>query len=146
MTNTLLHEFGPDLWTAEGPIVSFFGFAYPTRMALIRLSGGGLFIWSPTTLSPALKREVDELTRWERCAFWFLPIGCTICSSPNGNPPTRRRGCTPSSLSNARSLRFFGRPAGAPQSGFSMLIRRIKTRSSVSICGRPPRERDFQRQ
>jgi len=27
---------------------------------------------------------------------------------------------------------------GAPQSGFSTLIRRINTRSSVSICGRPP--------
>jgi hypothetical protein len=35
---------------------------------------------------------------------------------------------------------------GAPQSGFSMLIRRINTRSSVSICGRPPEDRDFQRQ
>ncbi len=35
---------------------------------------------------------------------------------------------------------------GAPQSGFSTLIRRISTRSSVSICGRPPRRRDFQRQ
>src|SRR4030081_1930289 len=34
---------------------------------------------------------------------------------------------------------------GAPQSGFSTLIRRINTRSSVSICGRPPRGRDFQR-
>jgi hypothetical protein len=33
----------------------------------------------------------------------------------------------------------------APQSGFSMLIRRISARSSVSICGRPPRRRDFQR-
>jgi hypothetical protein len=35
---------------------------------------------------------------------------------------------------------------GAPQSGFSTLIRRINTRSSVSICGRPPNGRDFQRQ
>ena len=35
---------------------------------------------------------------------------------------------------------------GAPQSGFSMLIRRINTRRSVSICGRPPGERAFQRQ
>jgi hypothetical protein len=35
---------------------------------------------------------------------------------------------------------------GAPQSGFSMLIRRIKARSSALICGRPPNERDFQRQ
>jgi hypothetical protein len=35
---------------------------------------------------------------------------------------------------------------GAPQSGFSMLIRRINTRSSLSICGRRPEHRDFQRQ
>src|ERR1039457_7222221 len=35
---------------------------------------------------------------------------------------------------------------GAPQSGFSMLICRISARRSVSICGRPPVERDFQRQ
>jgi hypothetical protein len=35
---------------------------------------------------------------------------------------------------------------GAPQSGFSMLIRRINARSSVSICGRPPKGSDFQRQ
>ena len=35
---------------------------------------------------------------------------------------------------------------GAPHSGFSTLIRRISARRSASICGRPPRERDFQRQ
>src|SRR6478672_7602033 len=35
---------------------------------------------------------------------------------------------------------------GAPHSGLSTLIRRISARSSASICGRPPRERDFQRQ
>jgi hypothetical protein len=44
------------------------------------------------------------------------------------------------SLSNSPWMR------GAPQSGFSMLIRRINARSSVSICGRPPWARDFQRQ
>jgi hypothetical protein len=33
-----------------------------------------------------------------------------------------------------------------PQSGFSMLIRQINARSSVSICGRLPCGRDFQRQ
>src|SRR5229473_7808095 len=44
------------------------------------------------------------------------------------------------SLSNSPWMR------GAPQSGFSTLIRRINTCSSVSICGRPPRGRDFQRQ
>ena len=35
---------------------------------------------------------------------------------------------------------------GAPQSGFSTFLRRINARSSVSICGRPPNGRDFQRQ
>jgi hypothetical protein len=35
---------------------------------------------------------------------------------------------------------------GAPQSGFSTLTRPINTRSSVSICGRPPWGRDSQRQ
>ena len=33
---------------------------------------------------------------------------------------------------------------GAPHSGFSRLIRRIRSRSSRSIFGRPPRRRDFQ--
>src|SRR4029077_3939067 len=35
---------------------------------------------------------------------------------------------------------------GDPQSGFSILIRRISVRRSASICGRPPRIRDFHRQ
>src|SRR6478736_3575720 len=35
---------------------------------------------------------------------------------------------------------------GAPHSGLATLIRRISARSSASICNRPPRERDFQRQ
>ena len=35
---------------------------------------------------------------------------------------------------------------GAPHSGFSTLIRRIKARSSALICGRPPNGRDFQHQ
>src|SRR2546429_6815323 len=35
---------------------------------------------------------------------------------------------------------------GAPHSGLSTLIRRISARRSAAILGRPPRERDFQRQ
>ena len=60
-----LREFGRGIWVAEGPVVAFYGFAYPTRMALIRLSAG-LFIWSPIALTAALKREVDDMgpVRW----------------------------------------------------------------------------------
>jgi hypothetical protein len=57
----MLREFGPDIWTSEGPVVSFFGFPYPTRMAAIKLSDGSLFVWSPIVLSPPLKREIDAL-------------------------------------------------------------------------------------
>lgn len=60
MNSTLL-AFAPDLWIAEGPAVSFFGFDYPTRMAVIRLSDGALFVWSPVRLTETLKREVDAL-------------------------------------------------------------------------------------
>lgn len=39
----------------------FLTFPYPTRMALIRLSDGGLFVWSPIALSAALKGQIDAL-------------------------------------------------------------------------------------
>lgn len=57
----VLRKFGPNIWICDGPIVTFLGFGYPTRMALIKLSDGRLFIWSPIALSAALKREVDAL-------------------------------------------------------------------------------------
>jgi hypothetical protein len=59
----LLTEFGPDIWIADGPSVPFASFPYPTRMAVIRLRDGTLFVWSPTPLSPELRNEVDALGR-----------------------------------------------------------------------------------
>jgi Domain of unknown function (DUF4336) len=56
-----LRPFGPDIWIADGPVTSFHGFAYPTRMAVIRLSDGGLFVWSPIALSSSLRSAVDTL-------------------------------------------------------------------------------------
>jgi hypothetical protein len=57
-----LQAFGPDLWIAEGPIVTAAaGFHYPTRMAVIRLSTGDLVIWSPTALTDDLRAGVEAL-------------------------------------------------------------------------------------
>jgi hypothetical protein len=57
-----LQVFGPYIWIADGPMVPFLpGFPYPTRMTLIRLSDGSLWVWSPVPLSPALKAEIDAL-------------------------------------------------------------------------------------
>jgi hypothetical protein len=54
-------SFGPDIWIVEGPVVSFYGFPYPTRTVLIRLSSGGMFVWSPIALTPVLRANVDKL-------------------------------------------------------------------------------------
>ena len=32
-----LEKIGDEIWIANGPTVSFYGFPYPTRMALVRL-------------------------------------------------------------------------------------------------------------
>ena len=56
-----LEAFAPEIWIASGPTVTAAGFHYPTRMAVIRLAGGALFVWSPVALSDALRAAVDEL-------------------------------------------------------------------------------------
>jgi len=57
----MLKPFGPEVWIADGPDVVIFGFHYPTRMEVIRLSDGRLFIWSPIELTDILRAEVDTL-------------------------------------------------------------------------------------
>ena len=57
----MLEEFGPSLYVADGPTVSFFGFPYPTRMAVARLMDGSVWVWSPVALTPGLARAVDAI-------------------------------------------------------------------------------------
>jgi hypothetical protein len=57
----MLEQFAHEIWIADGPVAAVSGFRYPTRMAVIRLSDGGLFIWSPIQLSEDLRAEVDAL-------------------------------------------------------------------------------------
>jgi len=55
----MLQPFGPSLWVAEGPTVSFYGFPYPTRMAVVRLADGSAWVWSPVALNEALAAAVE---------------------------------------------------------------------------------------
>lgn len=58
----MLKPFGPEIWIADGTeLVAALGFHYPTRMAVIRLAGGDLFIWSPVALTDELRAEVEAL-------------------------------------------------------------------------------------
>src|SRR5690348_1167416 len=56
-----LIAFGSEIWIAEGPVVTSLGFPYPTRMAIVRLGDGGLFLWSPIQLTPGLQATVEVL-------------------------------------------------------------------------------------
>lgn len=58
---SLLEPCGEDIWLAAGATVESLGFRYPTRMAVIRLSSGALFVWSPVALSADLRAEIDPL-------------------------------------------------------------------------------------
>lgn len=57
----MLTEFGSSLYTTEGPTVSFFGFPYPTRMAVARLSDGSAWVWSPVELTEGLASAVEAI-------------------------------------------------------------------------------------
>lgn len=58
-----LQSVGDRLWIADGPVVDFYSFPYPTRMGVVRLGGEKLWIWSPIPLDSQLKEEIDALGR-----------------------------------------------------------------------------------
>jgi hypothetical protein len=57
----MLREFGSSLYVADGPTVSFYGFPYPTRMAVVRLADGSVWVWSPIELNTELERAVESI-------------------------------------------------------------------------------------
>src|SRR3569833_220228 len=57
----MLEPLGTDLWYADGGIVSFKGFDYPTRMVIVRLADGGLWLWSPVETTAPLEAEICTL-------------------------------------------------------------------------------------
>lgn len=61
MSVSRLRPFGPEIWLADGGQAQVAGFRYPTRMAVIRLTGGGLLVWSPVALDDGLSAELAAL-------------------------------------------------------------------------------------
>jgi hypothetical protein len=55
-----LQRFAENLWIADGPTVRFFGMKYPTRMVVVRLGDGSVWINSPV---PATREEAEQLER-----------------------------------------------------------------------------------
>ena len=60
-THGLLESIGPDIWVAEGGRVQFLGMSLGTRMTIIRLADGGIWLHSPIAPTPALMQQIDAL-------------------------------------------------------------------------------------
>lgn len=50
-----------NIWIFDGTSVQFLGLPFSTRMTIVRLSSGKLWVHSPIQLSESIKQQVDEL-------------------------------------------------------------------------------------
>jgi hypothetical protein len=56
-----LKPFGENIWIVDGEIISFYGLPFTTRMTVVKLPSGDLWIHSPIDLTNELKKELDNL-------------------------------------------------------------------------------------
>jgi hypothetical protein len=56
-----LHEFANNIWLADGPVVRDMGALFTTRMTIVKLSDGSIWIGSPVPVSFATLRAISEL-------------------------------------------------------------------------------------
>ncbi|WP_321339825.1 DUF4336 domain-containing protein [Breoghania sp.] len=79
----VLKPVAEDVWIVDGPAIRF-GYAwpklsFPTRMTVIRLSSGALFVHSPTKLTEDLRYAVESLgpishiVGPNRIHYWWIP-------------------------------------------------------------------------
>jgi len=56
-----LHEFAKDVWIVDGPIVRDMGLFFTTRMTIVKLMDGSIWISSPVPVSFGALKEISEL-------------------------------------------------------------------------------------
>jgi hypothetical protein len=58
-----LRQVGEEIWIYSGSTVSFYGFPFSTRMTVVRLVNGDLWVHSPEKINPHLINELGQLGR-----------------------------------------------------------------------------------
>ncbi|WP_341503697.1 DUF4336 domain-containing protein [Gallaecimonas sp. GXIMD4217] len=56
-----MQQLADSLWRVDGEAVPFFGVPYTTRMTVVRLTDGRLWIHSPIRLTEQLKARLADL-------------------------------------------------------------------------------------
>ncbi|WP_254656603.1 DUF4336 domain-containing protein [Leisingera sp. JC1] len=59
----ILQTLGPDIWIVDGPPIEFYKIPFQTRMTVIRLQNGDLFLHSPIQYNPELAKALEALGR-----------------------------------------------------------------------------------
>ena len=129
---TRLAEFGPAIWIVDGPVASFHGFAYPTRMAVIRLQDGGLFVWSPIALSSDLRRDVDALGT-VRCLVSPNLLHHLFLNEWKSAYPHARLYASPGLQRRRKPLPFDAELGDAPEREWAAEIDQVLMRGSVFL-------------
>lgn len=55
----ILKPVDEDIWIVDGPLIRFHGLPFPTRMTVVRLGDGSLWLHSPTALDPSLQAALQ---------------------------------------------------------------------------------------
>lgn len=77
-----------NIWIFDGEAVKFYSLPYTTRMTVIALSNGDLWVHSPIKLEPALQAKVETLglqsTSLRQTAFitYLLKNGSRLIQKP----------------------------------------------------------------
>lgn len=59
----VLKPVGPEIWIVDGPAIRFYGLPFSTRMTVVRLANGDLWLHSPTAFDAALAENLRALGR-----------------------------------------------------------------------------------
>lgn len=56
-----LKQVSDNIWIVDGAAISFYGLPFSTRMTVIRLANGDLFLHSPVPMTETLKVQIEKL-------------------------------------------------------------------------------------
>lgn len=128
----MFKEFGPSLYYADGPAVSFYGFPYPTRMAVARLADGSAWVWSPVALTDDL---VDFMSTFDRVRHIVSPnkIHHLFLEQWHDRWPEARLYAPPGLAGRKPDLRFHADLADEPDPAWAAEIDQVIFRGSLAM-------------
>jgi hypothetical protein len=128
----MFNEFGPSLYYADGPAVSFYGFPYPTRMAVARLADGSAWVWSPVALTDDL---VDFMSTFDRVRHIVSPnkIHHLFLEQWHDRWPEARLYAPPGLAGRKPDLHFHAELADEPDPAWAAEIDQVIFRGSLAM-------------